>query len=92
MINGPVKKNSCKCDGACYRLLPDMHSASVSPAVSTDEAVYVNLNYYGALADMRIVKGVSLNGETSFTDYGNYSKVYNMSTYDEPKIASGAVS
>lgn len=47
------------------------------PAVSTDEAVYVNLNYYGALTDMRIVKGVSLNGETTFTDYGDYSKVYN---------------
>lgn len=62
------------------------------PAVSTDEAVYVNLNYYGALTDMRIVKGVSLNGETTFTDYGDYSKVYNMSTYDEPKITSGAVS
>lgn len=62
------------------------------PAVSTDEAVYVNLDYYGALADMRIVKGVSLNGETTFTDYGNYSKVCNMSTYDKPKIASDAVS
>lgn len=65
---------------------------AASPPVSTDEAVYVNLNYYGALADMRIVKGVSLNGETTFTDYGNYSKVYNMSTYDEPKITSDTVS
>lgn len=62
------------------------------PAVSTDEAVYVNLDYYGALNDMRIVKGVSLNGETAFTDYGDYSEVYNMSTHDKPEMKDGAVS
>lgn len=65
---------------------------SAPPVVSTDEAVYVNLDYYGALSDMRIVKGVSLNGETAFTDYGNYSKVYNMSTHDKPIITNDTVS
>ena len=40
----------------------------------------------------RIVKGVSLNGHTSFTDYGDYSAVYNMSTYDQPTLADGSVS
>lgn len=93
MINGPVKKRILASVLALFIAFSLTCTAlAASPAVSTDEAVYVNLNYYGAMADMRIVKGVSLNGETSFTDYGNYSKVYNMSTYDEPKIASGAVS
>ena len=40
----------------------------------------------------RIVKGVNLNGHTSFTDYGDYSAVYNMSTYDQPTLADGSVS
>ncbi len=61
------------------------------PAVETDEAVYVNLDYYGALQDMRIVKGVSLNGQNTFTDYGDYAEVLNMTSYDTPTVADGQV-
>ncbi len=61
------------------------------PAVETDEAVYVNLDYYGALQDMRIVKGVSLNGQNTFTDYGDYAQVLNMTSYDTPTVAEGKV-
>lgn len=61
------------------------------PTVQTDETVYINLDYYGAPTDTRIVKGVSLNGLNTFTDYGHYSDVYNMSTYDEPVIEEDSV-
>jgi len=92
-MDKPVKKRIMASVLALVTVLTLTCTAlATSPAVSTDEAVYVNLDYYGALADMRIVKGVSLNGVTTFTDYGNYSKVYNMSTYDEPKITSDTVS
>lgn len=71
-------------------LLPQLASAA-APMVETDEAVYVNLDYYGVPDDTRIVKGVSLNGHTAFTDYGDYAGVYNMSTFDQPLIEDGAV-
>lgn len=71
-------------------LLPSAQAAA--PTVQTDEAVYINLDYYGAPQNTRIVKGVSLNGHTTFTDYGNYSDVYNMSTLDEPTLSDGQVS
>ena len=61
------------------------------PEVETDEAVYINLDAYGIPEATRIVKGVSPNGHTEFTDYGDYSEVYNMSTYDQPALEDGAV-
>ena len=92
-MNKTVKKRMIAGALAVVTVLPLAGGAlAAPPTAATDEAVYVNLDYYGALSDMRVVKGVSLNGETSFTDYGNYSEVYNMSTYDKPKMASGAVS
>lgn len=72
-------------------VLPQAAQAAV-PTIQTDEAVYINLDYYGTPENTRIVKGVSLNGHTEFTDYGNYSDVYNMSTLDKPTLEDGAVS
>lgn len=72
-------------------VLPQAAQAA-APTIQTDEAVYINLDYYGTPENTRIVKGVSLNGHTEFTDYGNYSDVYNMSTLDEPTLGDGEVS
>lgn len=72
-------------------VLPQAAQAA-APTIQTDEAVYINLDYYGMPENTRIVKGVSLNGHTEFTDYGNYSDVYNMSTLDEPTLSDGEVS
>ena len=49
------------------------------------------MDYYGAPTNTRIVKGVSLNGHTEFTDFGDYADVYNMSTFDEPTLKDGSV-
>ena len=63
--------------------LPQAAQAA-APTVETDESVYINMDYYGAPTNTRIVKGVSLNGHTEFTDF-------NMSTYDEPVIKDNSV-
>lgn len=63
--------------------LPQCAQAA-APTVETDETVYINMDYYGAPTNTRIVKGVNLNGHTEFTDFGDYKDVYNMSTFDEP--------
>lgn len=70
--------------------LPQAAQAA-APTVETDESVYINIDYYGAPTNTRIVKGVSLNGHTEFTDFGSYADVYNMSTYDEPVIKDNSV-
>ncbi|MDO4270892.1 MAG: hypothetical protein Q4C72_08230 [Eubacteriales bacterium] len=72
-------------------LLLGQGAGAAAPTVETDEAVYINLDYYGLPEDTRIVKGVSLNGHTEFTDYGDYTDVYNMSTYDQPALSDGTV-
>ena len=63
-----------------------------APKAKTDEALYINLDYYGETKDINIVKGVSLNGQSSYTDYGNYSKVVNMTSDQDPVLASDSVS
>lgn len=62
------------------------------PAIDTDEALYVNLDYYGQQTDISIVKGCNLNGIRTFTDYGTYKNVINMSNYAEPVMTGDGVS
>ena len=59
--------------------------------VAVDESMYVNLDYYGNIDKVNVVKGCDLNGQTSFTDYGNYTDVTNMSDYTEPMIEGNKV-
>ncbi|EHO47928.1 hypothetical protein HMPREF9099_03156 [Lachnospiraceae bacterium oral taxon 082 str. F0431] len=63
-----------------------------APQVTVDETVYTNLDYYGARKDLSIVKGVSLNGYTDFSDYGDYSNVINMTSDNAPKLDANQVS
>lgn len=89
-----MKKNNLKRTVAAMLIvslsLPAMAQAA-APQVQTDEAVYVNLDYYGGLKDMRIVKGVTPNGQTTFTDYGDYQSVFNMTSKEKPELGSGIV-
>ena len=74
-------------------LAPQLASiaAAAAPQPSTDEAVYVTLDEYGATNTTRIVKGVYLNGSTSISDYGDYSAVYNMTSLDKPTLRADGV-
>ncbi len=62
-----------------------------APRVSADEAMYVNLDYYGKTGPISIVKGCSLNGNTQFTDYGAYEKVTNMTNEAKPVLTKDGV-
>lgn len=57
---------------------------AAAPGVTVDEAMYVNLDYYGAVSDVSIVKSANLNGNTSYTDYGKYQKISNMTDFTSP--------
>lgn len=65
--------------------------SAAAPVVTYDESVYVNLDYYGGISDMSIVKSCSLNGNSEFTDYGEYESVSNMSGYSEPEFIEDGV-
>lgn len=60
-------------------------------SVAVDEAMYVNLDYYGRMETVNVVKSCSLNGQKTFTDYGNYLDVTNMTDYTEPQLEKGSV-
>ena len=61
------------------------------PAVSVDETLYVYLDYYGKETDSSVVKGVTLNGIRSFSDYGTYKDITNMSNYAKPAVDGDTV-
>ncbi|MDO5561476.1 MAG: hypothetical protein Q4G02_01750 [bacterium] len=59
---------------------------AAAPSPTTDETAYVTLDYYGQVEKVSVVKAVNLNSNTQITDYGNYTKVQNLSTLDQPQI------
>ena len=64
-------------------------SKAGAPQVEVDEAVYVNMDYYGAVEDIGVVKSCLLNGNTTVEDYGNYEDVINMTNRVEPTKENG---
>lgn len=61
------------------------------PSVSVDETMYVNLDYYGKTTKVNVVKGIAANGADTYTDYGTYEKVVNMTDKTEPVLGDGTV-
>lgn len=59
--------------------------------VTYDEAVYVTLDHYGNRKQLSVVKGVDLNGNRTFMDYGSYANVQNMSGYEKPEVTPDGV-
>ena len=68
-----------------------MDAAAAAPAVHVDESVYVNLDYYGSVEEVNIVKGCMLNGNTTIVDYGAYHEVVNMSNQAVPVVEGDRV-
>lgn len=66
-------------------------AGAAAPAVTTDETMYVNLDYYGKSQKVNVVKDCSLNGNREITDYGNYRNVLNMSNAVKPDVSGGKV-
>ena len=56
-----------------------------------DETLYLNLDYYGNVSDANVVKGINFNGTSSYTDFGDYLKITNMSDEQKPEIKNGSV-
>ena len=76
---------------AVSMIIPTWDVQAALPTVSIDEAVYVNLDYYGATSDISVVKSCNLNKIRTFTDYGPYRSVTNMSNLALPVISEEGV-
>lgn len=69
-----------------------MTARAAAPSVTADESMYVNLDHYGKVEQINVVKRISLNGNNKFTDYGSYERVTNMSNLAEPSVTAQGVS
>ena len=59
------------------------------PVATGDEAMYVNLDYYGKAENVSVVKSYSMNGTKEVVDYGDYTDIINMTNYAQPKTEDG---
>lgn len=67
--------------------------SSAEPDVALcDETLYVNLDYYGGVSKVNVVKGVSSTADMEYMDYGSYTDVTNMSNDEEIKLTDDGVS
>lgn len=69
-----------------------MTARAAAPSVTADESMYINLDHYGKVEQINVVKRISLNGNNEFTDYGSYERVTNMSNLAEPSVTAQGVS
>lgn len=65
--------------------------AAQAGAADVEEKLYVNLDDYGKVEKANIVKGVQFAIDDSYTDYGNYTSITNMSDNQEPVVKGNSV-
>lgn len=64
---------------------------AAEPTVTVDETAYATLDYYGRVSSVSVVKACDLNGNLSFSDYGDYEAVKNMTTLDQPALSQEGI-
>lgn len=72
-------------------LAAPMTAYAGAATADVDETLYLNLDYYGNISDANVVKGINFNGVSSYTDFGDYLKITNMSDEQQPEIKNGSV-
>ena len=68
-----------------------MNAYAGQAKATVDETLYLNLDYYGDISKANVVKGINFNSTESYTDYGKYIELINMSSTDKPEQADGSV-
>lgn len=71
---------------AITEIMLPMQAMAAPPKASVEETLYLNLDCYGKIEKANVVKGVSFNSEKSYTDFGDYTDIINMSTAQKPDI------
>ena len=72
-------------------LVAPMTAYAGQATADVDETLYLNLDYYGNVSDANVVKGINFNGTNSYTDFGDYLKITNMSDEQKPEIKNGSI-
>lgn len=72
-------------------LVAPMTAYAGAATADVDETMYLNLDYYGNVSDANVVKGIDFNGTSSYTDFGDYLKITNMTDEQKPEIKNGSV-
>ncbi|SFG12778.1 hypothetical protein [Oribacterium sp. WCC10] len=72
-------------------LMASMSAYAAGAHVDVDETMYLNLDYYGTVSKANVVKGINFNGVESYTDFGNYIDITNMSDAQKPDFKNGKV-
>lgn len=72
-------------------LLSPVTAYAKAAHVDVDETMYINLDPYGGISKANVVKGINFNGVSSYTDFGDYIDITNMSDGQKPSFKNGSV-
>lgn len=61
-------------------------ASPVSP--KCDETLYITMDPYGSIQESSVVKSYTVNGCSTITDYGAYTKVTNLTNYAQPEATA----
>lgn len=75
--------------GLALALALSLPAGAAAPTYASDETVYVNLDHYGSVQDIRVVKGVATNGVDWVEDLGDYREVLPMTARLTPEEEAG---
>ncbi len=64
---------------------------AAAPGADVNEKLYINMDYYGGVEKASVVKEIQFATADSYTDYGTYSKVTNMTDNQVPSVNGDAV-
>ena len=67
------------------------YAATAYSGADVDEKLYINMDYYGGVEKANVVKEVQFSTAGSYTDYGNYTGITNMTDRQEPAVDGDAV-
>ncbi|MDO4962067.1 MAG: hypothetical protein Q4E57_09540 [Eubacteriales bacterium] len=93
MMNRIIKKSTAAAVAAgmlCMNIF-SVTAFAAAPSAEVEEKLYVNMDAYGGIDKANVVKGIRFGTEESYTDYGKYTEITNMSDTQKPKKNADSV-
>ncbi len=74
-----------------FILISIIPSSAANGAMTKEEVIYANLNYDGSVNNVYSLNIINSNGNTAFEDFGEYSRIVNLSDTEKLIYADGKV-
>lgn len=92
-----IRKSAVRCTasvltaGMLVSNVAGVSAYAAQPGADVEEKLYINMDYNGGIEKANVVKGVQFTVDDTYTDYGDYTSITNMSDDQQPEVNGDAV-